>query len=329
MKTDPVRILVFHQNAHRHIDDASCLWLAKSWPQAETRFPGISTAEVIFDGTGGELYEGRSGDELLRNEQILCIGVCAGMFDAHHGPNNTGKPGCEFSLFCREIGIDKDPALMKIIEYVAESDRGNSGHPMSIGSIAKIMDRVWPDDPMAVFDWQIAALAAVYEQQKAFIAAQNEYEECATEKWIEGPDGRRILMAYMVSGNELMNDVARNRGASIVVQQRPADCQVLPGNIMVYTDRKARLSLAGVIAAIRQEEQRLAGVPVTTDSLVLRRPGKIEGVLNWYYLVGSSEMLLNGSWSAPDTPHSRVPLRVIVDIIPGNLESKAVLARAK
>ena len=134
----PVSVIVFHKNAWRHIDDAACLWVALTRPEAEARYPGISKAEIIFDGTGGESYEGKSGDE-LEKEGILMFGVGGGRLDAHPGPNNPGKPECEFSLFCKELGILDDPALARIIAYVAESDRGNSGHPMSIGAMAKIM----------------------------------------------------------------------------------------------------------------------------------------------------------------------------------------------
>ncbi len=314
MKATPVQAIVFHKNAHRHTDDAACLWIARTRPEAEARFPGISTAEVIFDGTGGEQYEGKSGDE-LEAEGFLMFGVGAGRFDEHPGPQNGAKKACSFSLFCEEIGISNDPALSKIIEYVAESDRGNSGHPMALGSLAKVMDRLWPNDPMKVFQWQIDALAAKYLEQKAFHEAEREYNEKARKHRVG-----KLLVVAITTDNELVNAVTRSQGASVVIQQRPMNSKVLPGNIMVYTERRARINLADAVATIRQEEQRAKGVSVTTDSHKLRSPGKMEGVLEWYYLTGgTADMLLNGSFSAPDTPRTRLSLETVTEIVLANI----------
>jgi hypothetical protein len=315
----PISALVFHKNAHRHVDDAACLWLARTRPEAEARFPGISEAEVIFDGTGGETFEGKSGDELER-EGILMFGVGSGRLDEHPGPKTNGKQKCSFVLFCEEIGVVNDPAMAKIIEYVAESDRGNSGHPMAIGSIAKVMEYTWPDDPIKVFQWQADALNAMYRKQAEFVEAQKEYDKNATEEKVRGPSGQ-ILVATIESGNALMKDVAFFNGVGILVQWRPINCEMLPGNATVFTHRKARIDLSMVVAELRQEEQRANGRPVTTDPQKIRAPGKMEGVPEWYYLIGDAgQTLLNGSFSAPNTPATKLPLQTIKNIVIANLQ---------
>jgi hypothetical protein len=310
----PVQVIVFHKGADRHVDDAACLWIARTRPEAEVRFPGIGTAEVIFDGTGGETYEGKSGDE-LETEGILMFGVGGGRFDEHPGPKNVAKKECSFALFCHEIGIATDPALADIIRYVAESDRGNSGHSMSLGSLAKVMHRKWPDNPEKVFEWQSDALAAKYADNQAFRKTEDEYEEKAVKKWVN-----KVLVVSIETDNELIKDVARSNGAGVVIQRRPLNAKVLPGNVMIYTDRRARVSLAEVVVAIRQEEQRARGSVTVTDPHKLRAPGKIEGVLNWYFLTGgASDMLLNGSFSAPNTPPTALSLKTIQEIVYCNI----------
>ncbi len=305
----PVDVLAFHQNAHRHIDDAACLWVARTRPEAERWFPGISKAEIVLDGMGGETYEGKSGDELLVEERILLFGVGGGIFDAHPGPNNPGKEGCELSLFCGWIGISDDPALVKILEYVAESDRGNSGHSMSIGSVAKILD--YATDPMKVFEWQITALDALYKKQAEFVEAQFEYEKSGVKEKV----GKRTLIV-IESKNPHMKEVAFSNGAAILIQKRPLTAEVLSGRVTIFTNRRARVDLSEVIAMLRQEEQRVQGRPVATDHGKLRAPGKMEGVPEWYYMVGDAgQACLNGSFSAPDVPATRLSLSTIKEIV--------------
>lgn len=320
----PVEIIDFHEGAYRHIDDSGCLWLARTRPEAEIWFPGVSKAKIVFGGTGGEIYNGKTGDQLLAEDRILPFGVGGGIFDAHPGPNNPGKKGCEFSLFCDWLGIRSDPAMHKIINYIAEADRGNAGHPMALGALAKILRYRWPNDPMACFEWQIDILRAKYEQQRLFCLAQEEYNEIASEEWLSGGiiGKEDILIVTIVSANELMNEVARDNGAAILIQKRPLDCPIMPGNVMVFTNRKFGISLAGVAAAIRKEEERLSGAPATTDREKLLTPNKMAGVLNWFYLQGNNDTLLNGSDSAPNTPATRIPLKVIREIVTANLERK-------
>lgn len=315
----PISVLVFHKNAHRHVDDAACLWVAKTRPEAEVRFPGISTAEIIFDGTGGESYEDKSGDE-LEEEGILMFGVGSGRFDEHPGPKTQGKQRCSFVLFCEEIGIVRDPAMAKIIEYVAESDRGNSGHPMAIGSVAKVMEYAFPGEPMKVLQWQADSFTAMYRKQAEFVAAQQEYDRNATEEKVRRPSGKTLTVAAVESDSANMKDVAFFNGVDVLVQMRPMNARDLPGHATVFTSRKARVDLSEAIAALRQEEQRVSGRPVTTDRQKLRAPGKMEGVPEWYYLVGDAgQTLLNGSFSAPDTPATKLSLQTIKGIVIVNL----------
>lgn len=318
MKT-PINVIVLHKNAHRHVDDAACLWAAQTRPEAEARFPGISKAEIIFDGTGGESYEGKSGDE-LEKEGILMFGVGSGRFDEHPGPKTQGKPRCSFVLFCEEIGIARDPALAKIIEYVAESDRGNSGHPMAIGSVAKVMEYAFPGEPMKVLRWQAEAFTATYRKQAEFVSAQQEYDRKANEERVRRPSGKVVTVATVESENANMKDVAFFNGVDVLVQMRPSNAKDLPGHATVFTSRKAKIDLQEVIAAIRQEEQRTNGRPVTTDRQKLRAPGKMGGALEWYYLVGDAgQTCLNGSFSAPDTPATKLSLQTIRGIVIANL----------
>lgn len=328
----PIQVIVFHRNAHRHVDDAACLWIARTRPEAEARFPGISTAMIIFDGTGGEDFEGMSGDE-LEKEGILMFGVGGGRFDEHPGSHNKGKKGkCSFVLFCEEIGIADDPALKRIIKYVTETDQGRSGHYANLGSLAKIIQYDFedptkdsPEEPSEEtiresFNWQIRALNALYIRQLRFLKVEEDYGR-ASKRWVEDPYGNKILIVSVESPSRLMNDFARSKGASIVIQKRPLDCKVMPGNIMVFTHSKARLGLAGVAEAIRQEEQRADGVPVETDHQKLRAPGKMAGAMTWFYLDGPmSEMLLNGSDSAPKTPATKLALQTVTDLVADNLE---------
>lgn len=318
-KPYPVNVVVFHKGAHRHADDGACRWGLNTRPEAEYWFPGVSQAEEIFDGTGGEKYEGMSGDEFLVQERTLFIGTGGGILDAHPGPGNPGKNECEFALLCEWIGIKNDPAMQKILQYIIECDRGNAGHPMAIGSVAKILEYA-PATPMEVFAWQALAFEALYQKQLEFAKAEQEYSQKAVREEVR-IGGRKIIVATITSENPHIKDVMLSWGDGILVQQRPFTAEVLPGNIQVFTNRKFRLDLSKAISLIRQEEQRLNGRPVTTDVEMLRSRGKMAGVPEWFYLVGDAgQSLLNGAWSAPDTPHSRIPRDVVRNLVVSSLQ---------
>ena len=176
---------------------------------------------------------------------------------------------------------------------------------------------------MKVFRWQIDALTALYIEQARFLKTEEEFEEKAAKELVEGPSGKDLLVVTIESENQLIKDVAFFKGAEIIIQRRPTSARVMPGNMSVFTSRRARISLKEVIAAIRQEEQRANDSPVTADRKKLCALGKIEGERHWFYLVGDSgEMLLNGSDSAPDTPATKLPLKVVRDIVVSNLQRR-------
>lgn len=283
-----------------HIDEICALWLLRKF--GEKTFPGASQAKMVFEGAGGEDLSGFSGDE-FESEGIILIGVGGGKFDEHPGVKTFGKPDeCTSTLVAKELGIENEPTLERILRFVKASDLKAGNQPFDLANMVKAMHHANPNDPCLVVNWAMQALDAKYAEQVSFLVAKGE----VSLKAIQGP-GRKIMLASGVSDSEKFNSACRNQGAAIVIQKQPS------GNVQIYTANKERLVLYDVAQMLRLEEQEAKGNVVTTDWKALANEGKVEGAEEWYFQI-AGQMLLNGSLSCPNRP-THLSLERIRDIV--------------
>lgn len=312
--------IVVHPRAARHIDEICAIWIMRKF--GERKYPGISTAKVIFAGRGGEKYAGCSADDL---EQLgfLFIGAGGGRLDEHRSLTERSgeKKKCSSMLVAEDLGIDKNPALEQILKFIEQHDSStvsNPCHPFDLASIVKDLERKHQDKPELIIKWAMIGLNAKYQaQQDFFVSAKKEFDEKADVEQVQGPNGKKIPMVTIVSDNEQMISFARsNYGAKagILIQQQPAKAKsgLKQGCVQIFTD-KSRLKgvdFRDIVQMIRFEED-----PTITDWKQL----SAENVLaaNWYYLKGKNggQMLLNGSLSAPDVPPTKIALKRIKELV--------------
>lgn len=287
-----------------HLDEIAAIWSLRRFGREQ--FPGVDKADIVFWRTGGETPEALA--DVCQSEGILAIGTGWGPFDEHPSPTQAGRSGeCAATLVAKALGVDDDPTLEPILRFVLNSDTKGSSNPFDLAALVKTMHEQYSDDPMGVMAWAMQALEAKYlEQQQFLVDTANEFHEKARVDRVAGPRGQ-ITMVVVCSDNEKMNKFARSSHgarADIVIQQWPT------GNVQIFVNKRARLTLYDVAQMIRLAEQEKKGKVVTSDWKQLAAEGKVEGAEEWYFHVGLMA-LMNGSLTAKGVPPTHLSLEEI------------------
>jgi hypothetical protein len=301
------KIIATHQGVH--LDELVAICLLKKF--GEEKFPGIRKAKVVYWNTGGKTPDGRSVED-YEKEGVLIVGMCGSKFDEHPSRGDQIRKGeCATTLVAKYLGVEDDPALEKIFNYVIRDDTKGGSHPFDLSHIIKLLHQKYPDNPTKVVRWAIEAIEAKYEEQlQFFTVTKQEFERKAKIEDIFGPNGRQlklITIVTIVSDDPQMNKFARSAhgcNADIVIQKNSL------GNVQIFTNKKSSLLLYDVAQMIRLKEQYAKHKVVTTDWQKLASEGNVEGVEEWFFHY-EGQMLLNGSLTASAVPPTRLTLDTI------------------
>lgn len=278
------RTVFFETHKAPHLDEITAKWLIEKF----------GTEEFL--------------DKYAPN-RILEIGVGGGPFDEHPTVGDKRKEDeCAATLVAKALGVEDDPALEKILNFVATNDLKGGAQPFDLAYLVKLLHCQFPSEK--VIEWASTALEAKYQEQLQFLTVtKQEFERAAEVEEVQGQGGQMLKMVTVISDNEQMNKFARfHLGAAIIIQKHSS------GNAQIFANKRFGLNLNDIVQVIRFEEQRAKGRIVTTDWEVLKREGKVEGAEEWYYHL-EGQMLLNGSLTFPDVPSTRLTLEQIKEII--------------
>jgi len=309
MQARRVERIVTHEQPH--LDEIFAVWLLRKF--GKKMFPGIDEAKIIFTGNGGRLPEDVSAEDLEKGG-ILPIGTCGGRLDEHPGFDAKGKENeCASTLVAKCLGIDDDPALKGILQFVLKGDtKKGTGHPFDLAEITKSLHRQYPKRQEDVIKWTTVGIEAKYRDQLRFLGeTKKEFEQNAEVESISGPGGRTLKMVTIVTDNEQMNGFARSRHggeASIVIQKGFSGR--MKGNVQIFTNAKHGLTLYDVVQMLRIAEQEKKRKVVTTNWEELAKEGGVKGAEEWWFFPRGG-MILNGSLTAKDVPPTKIPLEEI------------------
>jgi hypothetical protein len=206
------------------------------------------------------------------------------------------------------MGLEDDPALEFILDFVRRNDLNGSGSMFDIGSLTRKMYKTYP--PEVVINWASMALDSVYQEQLRFAKEAAEEFGSRAKKFTLKNSAKVIIIE---SDNDLVAKFARSRRggfASVVIQKGNT------GNVQVFSNRKShvRIDMAKIAQFIRLEEQKRKGRVVTLKPEELRRDGEVKGAEEWHYFQ-KGQMLFNGSLSHPDVPPTNLDLDTIRRIV--------------
>lgn len=306
--------IVVHERPH--LDEILAIWLLHHF--GEEKYPGAREAEIVFSQKGGEIAHGITAEDMEGTEDregTLFIGTGGGKFDEHATEEKDAQPNeCSATLVAKDLGVEDDIVLKKILKFTLRNDRNGSNQPYDLASMIKNFHSAYPDNPGQVIDWALKAINVDYQKQfKFFNVTKPEFELKAKMEVLIGPRSVEIVLVTVASDDENMNAFARSEygvSAGIVIQKTSS------GNVQIFTSKKVfsgtkmRKVVREYVRMIRLAEQEISGEVITTDWNALEKDGKVPGVDKWFFHA-DAQLLLNSSLTASKIPPTQIPLERI------------------
>jgi len=279
----------------------------------EKKYPGISKAVIEYMI---ELPKGKTADSLER-EGILCIDLGGGRFD-HHRQTRMQERFCATDLVAKDLGIDTNPGLEKIITYARRDDLEGKGiiskdsidRAFGLSALIQNLNRHYIGHPEKVLATIAPLLLAhLKEEQKR----AHEYPEEYRKKWDEGK-----IDAFIVNQGEkqirvvlIESDIFGMAGFLRAHPEIKADVvaqRFASGHTNIITRQERRLNLKEVAAILRTEELKAKKYPFDrVNWRGLYNKGKMREVPEWYYDTAANT-IQNGGMLAEQTKPTQLSL---------------------
>jgi len=292
-----------------HLDEIVAIWLLRKF--GEQRFPGISAAGVTFTSIR-KLAEAGLRPEDYEAQGILLLGTGGGRFDEHPTMEAERKAGdCATTLVAKELGVNDDPSLAKILRFVRAADVEGNASPFDISYVVKLLHARHPDDPHRVIEWALVGIEAKYQEQlRFFTVVKPEFDAKAKVDEI-AVGQRRLRIVAIDSDEDGIHKYARSEygaRAAIVIQRRSS------GNVAVFGNKQVGVDLREAVKLIRLAERGAKGLELGADDERLLAEGYSPGAEEWFYYK-QGQMLLNGSLTQADVPATRLGLDRIAELV--------------
>ncbi len=303
----PVDLIVAH--IRPHFDEVLGIYQLKTY--GEELFPGVSDAPVETWGEGKMLKEfaGITADDLLREQRILCVGTCGGMFDEHGNGNQT----CAH-LVAEYLGVTERPELKQILSFCQRVDHDAHSMPMDPHQLMKDMyewKEAMGEDQQSTYDWAMDAIQAFIFGQRRFHQCQNEFAESG--KIDNKETGWPINLAVAHSDNYKMNKWVRHvyKSPEIVVQIKKS------GHVLIFTDSKKvkkAVDMRDLTRIVRIFELLESRQPIPEDWKKLEASGTIPECPKWHFYSNGLQ-LFNSTLTSPDVEPTALTLNKIKQAI--------------
>ncbi|MEW6407582.1 MAG: hypothetical protein AB1465_02730 [Patescibacteria group bacterium] len=274
----------------------------------EKKYPGVSEAKAEFMT---ELPRGKNV-EIFEQKGVLCLDLGGGRFD-HHKQARVLERFSASDLVARDLGIQTDPSLEKILTYARRDDLEGKGtiskdtidRAFGLSALIANLNRHYLGHPEKVLETVAPLLLAHLkeEQKRAF-----EYPEEYRKKWDEGKIdafvveqvGRQIrciliesdvvgMVGFLRAHPEIKADVVAQRLGS--------------GHINIITRQERHLDLREVAAVIRVEELKAKKFPFDRVNWKgLYNKGKMKEIPEWYYDTAANTIQNGGMLSEITRP---------------------------
>lgn len=297
MTPTPIHTIVIYSRPHA--DTIAAIFLLRYF--GNQHFPGIENATVEFWNT---VKAGKTIDEWEEAGYVL-VDMGGGKFD-HHQEDHTAKKDCASTLIARYLGIDTDPALKRLLQYVKRDDLEGRGivskdvidRAFGLSAIIMNLNRDYPDHPEYVVDIVSRIyLAHYHEQYRRLVLMPQEWAELqATGKATRfdiTAAARTLHVAMVESDSKALVGFLRaikEVQADIVVQRRSS------GHINIVTRQTSeRIDLRPAIALLRAAEARKQGRTITHEQQELEKPGRLASVPEWYFDTAATTLQNGGA----------------------------------
>jgi len=282
-----------------HLDDlvAALLLLSNARKKvSEVRVVQITDRDPFSESSEGE----------LRHRGIWVIGVGGNDWDDHVV---EGRRLCAADLVAKDLGLEQDPAVQRMLSAVRENDLAGRGGYMHLADCIRAMNQVLP--PQAVLAWLEPVFQALYQREVVFQKALSELEESgARQIAVPFSGGIRTLLVVESDNPQIVRAVRKHFGGAfnlhIVVVRR------ISGQTIILADQccTPEVVLSDLVAILRVEEQ--GSRRDVWEWRQLREDGTLVDVPQWHF-EKRGLMILNGSDSAPRVPPTSLSLQQVVN----------------
>lgn len=292
-----------------HLDPLAAIYLLKQY--GKEKFPGVESAEIIFWENSHD-PEPEDANK-FETEKILTIDVGGGLFDHHQ----MIKKDTATSLVAAYLGIEKNPELIALLNYVREDDL--EGLHNRYGDLAYLIKCFHKQNLPSLKVVELGLRLINYFQTSQIewhYSVKKEYENKIKIYRVKRFD-RKLKIGVVESDNsQLANYGLTMDGLSAAVIKRSS------GHVMILTNKNHRLNLREIVAAIRMRELELSGYNKPIDpAKQLQFTGKNSLIPNWFYHQ-SLNAFLNGSEALNKTEPTKLKFSEIVSFVWNGLSSE-------
>ncbi|KPJ57237.1 hypothetical protein AMJ49_01340 [Parcubacteria bacterium DG_74_2] len=166
-----------------HPDELIARWMFQRG-FGEKKFPGSTKAQVMFLDSTQEIT--------LPPGSINLIPVGAGkqQFDEHRSYQETDRiPGeCAATLVAKELGIDEDPQLREILEYVLLHDSRGILNRLDLADCINSLNQQYPTDSQHVLEIGTTIVDALYDYTHETTQEDRDKVAQFIDEWAQGKD---------------------------------------------------------------------------------------------------------------------------------------------
>lgn len=286
-----------------HLDPIAAIYLLAEYGQ--DIFQGIHNAKISFwENSSDPSDEER---RIMEAEGAIMIDVGGGIFDHHNKIETASETSA--SLVAAYLGVDKNPELTALLNYVREDDL--EGLHNRYGDLAYLIKCLYKQN-MTCEEVVRYALQIISFLQKGQMEwhynVRKEYEEKC--KHIKVKRFKRKLKIGIIESDNLQvaNYGLTMENLSVMLQLRST------GHVMILTNKNHKIDLREIVAAIRKRELEFNSINHQIDCKRLQFEGKSAQIPNWFYH-RSLNSFLNGSDALSKADPTKVPFKEIIRFV--------------
>lgn len=291
-----------------HLDPIAAVYLLQKY--GKEKFSGVDSAEIIFWENSHDFKPEDISN--FRSEKVLSIDIGGGLFDHHQ----DSKKDTATSLVAAYLGIEKNPELIALLNYVREDDL--AGLHNRYGDLAYLIKCFHKQNLPLLKVVELGLKLINYFQASQiewYYNVKKEYENKIKIYRVKRFD-RKLKIGVVESDNsQLANYGLTADNLSAVIQKRST------GHVLILTNKQHRLNLREIAAAIRLRELELSGYNKLIDPAKLQFEGKNSLIPNWFYH-RSLNAFLNGSEALNKAEPTKLKLSEIISFVWNGLSSE-------
>jgi hypothetical protein len=301
-------------------DTATAIYLLKSF--GERAFPGIQQAPIAF---WTAIPAGQTAQEIEAAGTLLVD--LGGRFDHHLANERSGKrEDCVSTLIAKHLGVDKHPALKKLLAWAKRDDLEGKGtvsadsldRAFGLSGIIMNLNREYNAAPNRVLDVVLPILDAhVREEIRRTVELPKEWDEMQKSGKAELLNLRQgnaeIAVAAVQSDNIALPGFLRAaKQVDFIIQRRST------GHTNIITKQDRSIDLRPIIEGLRVAEATARGFKLDVPRNELQGPGRVGKLEMWYYDTAGNT-IQNGGVSPEGVDPTKLSFEQVVQIVKDTL----------